>query len=52
MGDLLKRWHASLREQAPVAVATVIEGPEGALGGKILVTLEDHVGTAGNEDLD
>jgi xanthine dehydrogenase accessory factor len=51
-GEILSRWHASLREQAPVAVATVIEAPEDALGGKILVTPEDHVGTAGNEDLD
>jgi xanthine dehydrogenase accessory factor len=51
-GELLSRWHASLAEQAPVAVATVIDGPEDALGGKILVTPETHTGTAGNEDLD
>ena len=51
-GELLSRWHASLAEQAPVALATVIEGPEGTLGGKILITPEDHVGTAGNEELD
>ena len=50
--SLLARWHALLREQSPVAVATVIEGPEGTLGGKLLVTPEDHVGTMGNEDLD
>src|SRR5215216_1476283 len=50
MGDLLKRWHAALAERSPVAVATVIEGP--GIGGKILITPEDHVGSAGNEDLD
>jgi xanthine dehydrogenase accessory factor len=48
-GELLSRWHDALAEQAPVALATVIEG---TLGGKILVTPEDHVGTAGNEELD
>jgi xanthine dehydrogenase accessory factor len=51
-GELLSRWHGALAEQAPVALATVIEGPEGTLGGKILITPEDHVGTAGNEELD
>ncbi len=51
-GEILSRWHASLAEQAPVAVATVIEGPEGTLGGKILITPEDYAGTAGNDDLD
>jgi xanthine dehydrogenase accessory factor len=50
VGDLLKRWHAALAEQSPAAVATVVEGPQ--IGGKILVTPEDHVGTAGNEELD
>ena len=52
MGELLKRWHAALAEQSPAAVATVIEGPEGSLGSKMLVTAEDHVGTAGNDELD
>ena len=52
MGELLKRWHAALAEQSPAAVATVIEGPEGFLGSKMLVTPEDYTGTAGNEDLD
>ncbi|HZA44805.1 MAG TPA: XdhC/CoxI family protein [Rubrobacter sp.] len=52
MGDLLSRWHGALAEQSPVAIATVIEGPEGSFGGKILVSPEDHTGTAGNEDLD
>ena len=52
MGDLLSRWHGALREQSPVAIATVIEGPEGFLGGKILVTPDDHTGSAGNDDLD
>ncbi len=52
MGDILRRWHAALAEQSPAAVATVIEGPEGSLGGKILVTPEDHTGSAGNEELD
>ncbi len=51
-GELLSRWHGALAEQAPVALATVIEGPQGTLGGKILITPEDHVGTAGNEELD
>jgi xanthine dehydrogenase accessory factor len=51
-GELLKRWHAALAEQSPAAVATVIEGPEGSLGSKMLVTAGDHIGTAGNEDLD
>ncbi len=51
-GELLSRWHGALAEQAPVALATVIEGPEGTLGGKFLITPEDHVGTAGNEELD
>ncbi len=52
MGELLKRWHEALAEQAPVAIATVIGGPEGACGGKILVTPEDHVGSAGDGELD
>ncbi len=50
--SLLGRWHALLAEQSPVAIATVIQGPEGSLGGKLLVTSEDHEGGAGNEDLD
>jgi xanthine dehydrogenase accessory factor len=49
---LLSRWHGALAEQSPVAIATVIQGPAGSLGGKILVSPEDHVGTAGNDDLD
>jgi xanthine dehydrogenase accessory factor len=52
MSGLLSRWHAALAEQSPVAVATVIQGPEGSLGGKILVSPEDHTGTAGNAELD
>ena len=52
MAGLLSRWHAALAEQSPVAVATVIQGPEGSVGGKILVSPEDHTGTAGNSDLD
>jgi xanthine dehydrogenase accessory factor len=52
VGDLLSRWHGALRGQSPVAIATVIEGPEGFLGGKILVTPDDHTGSAGNDDLD
>ena len=52
MGELLSRWHGALAEQSPVALATVIEGPEGSLGGKILVSPEDHTGTAGNGELD
>ncbi len=52
MGNILSRWHAALAEQSPASVATVIEGPEGSLGGKILVTPDDHTGSAGNEELD
>jgi len=52
MAGLLSRWHAALAEQSPVAVATVIQGPEGSLGGKILVSPEDYTGTAGNAELD
>jgi xanthine dehydrogenase accessory factor len=51
-GELLRRWHDALAEQSPAAIATVIDGPEGVVGGKILVTPENHTGTAGNEDLD
>jgi xanthine dehydrogenase accessory factor len=50
VGELLGRWHRALVEQAPVAVATAIEGP--VTGGKLLVFPEDHVGTLGNVDLD
>jgi xanthine dehydrogenase accessory factor len=50
VGDLLKRWHGALAEQSPAAVATVVEGPH--LGGKLLVTPEDHVGSSGDEELD
>jgi xanthine dehydrogenase accessory factor len=52
MADLLSRWHAALAGQSPVAVATVIQGPEGYIGGKILVFPQDHTGTAGNAELD
>jgi len=48
--SILERWHAALAGQFPVAIATVIQGP--GTGGKVLVSTEDHVGTAGNEDLD
>lgn len=50
MGELLSRWHAALAEQSPVAMATVVEGP--GLGSKLLITPGDHVGTAGNSELD
>ncbi len=50
MGGLLSRWHTALAEQSPVAIATVIQGP--GTGGKVLVAPEDHIGTAGNTDLD
>jgi xanthine dehydrogenase accessory factor len=50
MGELLRSWHAALAEQSPVAMATVIEGP--GLGSKLLVAPDDHVGTAGNAELD
>jgi xanthine dehydrogenase accessory factor len=50
--DLLSRWHSALTEQSPVAIATVIQGPVGTFGGKILVSPEDHTGTAGDDDLD
>ena len=48
--SLLERWHGALAEQSPVAVATVIQGP--GTGGKLLVFPDEHVGSAGNEDLD
>jgi xanthine dehydrogenase accessory factor len=51
VGDLLRRWHGALAEQSPAAVATVVEGSQ-RIGGKILVTPEDHVGSSGNEELD
>lgn len=50
--SLLGRWQASLKEQSPVAIATVISGPEASLGGKMLITPDDHEGGAGDEDLD
>jgi xanthine dehydrogenase accessory factor len=50
MGDILVRWREALATQSPVAMATLIEGP--GIGGKLLVTPEDHTGTVGNEDLD
>jgi xanthine dehydrogenase accessory factor len=50
VGELLLRWHAALAEQSPAAVATIIEGP--GTGSKMLVTAGDHIGTAGNEELD
>ena len=50
MGELLRRWHAALAEQSPVAIATIVEGP--GMGGKLLVSPDDHVGTVGNADLD
>lgn len=50
MGDLLSRWHSALAEQSPVAIATIIEGP--GTGSKLLVSPEDHVGSAGNDELD
>jgi xanthine dehydrogenase accessory factor len=49
---LIRRWRDLLAEQSPVAIATVIEGTEESLGGKILVTSEDHEGSAGNGELD
>jgi xanthine dehydrogenase accessory factor len=52
MGEILSRWHGALADQSPVAIATVIEGPEGTTGGKLLVSPEDRVGSSGNEDLD
>ena len=50
MGDILARWHEALAAQSPIAIATLVEGP--SVGGKLLVTPEEHVGTVGNEDLD
>lgn len=50
--SLIGRWQASLQAQSPVAIATVISGPEASLGGKMLVTPDDHEGGAGDEDLD
>lgn len=50
MGELLSRWRQALEREEPVAVATVVDGP--GRGGKLLVTPEEHIGTAGNPDLD
>ena len=50
MGDILAHWHEALATQSPVAVATLVEGPN--VGGKLLVAPEEHVGSVGNEDLD
>ena len=50
MGELLARWHEALAAQSPIAIATLVEGP--SVGGKLLVTPEEHAGTVGNEDLD
>jgi len=50
MGDILARWNEALATQSPVAIATLVEGPN--VGGKLLVTPEDQIGTVGNEDLD
>ncbi len=50
MGELLSRWREALAMQSPVALATIVEGP--GVGGKLLVTPEDHIGTVGNADLD
>jgi xanthine dehydrogenase accessory factor len=50
VGEILARWHEALAAQSPVAVATVVEGPN--VGGKLLLSPEDHVGTVGNADLD
>jgi len=52
MGELLARWKEALEDEVPVAVATVIDGPEEYLGGKLLVFQEEHLGGTGNEDLD
>jgi xanthine dehydrogenase accessory factor len=49
-GEILARWHEALATLSPVAIATLVEGP--GLGGKLLVSPEDHAGTVGNEDLD
>jgi xanthine dehydrogenase accessory factor len=50
VGEILACWHAALAEQSPVAIATVVGGP--MVGGKLLVTPHDHVGTVGNAELD
>ena len=50
MGEILARWHEALAAQSPIAIATLVEGP--SVGGKLLVTPEEHAGTVGNEDLD
>nr|WP_207890510.1 XdhC/CoxI family protein [Rubrobacter taiwanensis] len=50
MGEILNRWHRALREQAPVALATVVRGP--GVGDKLLVTPEEHVGSLASRDLE
>jgi len=43
---------AALKETRPVALATVIEGPDDVLGAKMLVGRDGVTGTTGNEHLD
>jgi xanthine dehydrogenase accessory factor len=50
MGELLDRWRRALEREEPVAVATVVDGP--GRGGKLLVTPEEHLGSAGDPELD
>jgi xanthine dehydrogenase accessory factor len=47
---LFLRLRDAIRTEAPVALATVIEGPH--LGAKLLVMPDDTAGTLGDEDLD
>ena len=50
MGNILGRWHTALAQQSPVAIVTMVGGPQ--VGSKLLVTPEEHVGTMGNAELD
>jgi len=49
---ILEELRDALEEGRPVALATVVEGPEGVVGEKMLVRREGWVGTMGNEHLD
>lgn len=53
--EQIQRQHRALQEESPVAVATVVEAAERSglpLGGRMLVTPEDHLGSAGDDELD
>ena len=53
MPSLFDALRAALRDEEPVALATVVEGPDGCLGAKLLVRPDQTaLGTLGDTDLD